>query len=136
MANNDDQAVQDIVGCLEASWNTHDMNAFGDLFAEDADFVNVFGMRWRDKKTIREQHRALHNSVFSKSRLTMRDTTVLFPAEDVAIARSLWDLVGLVNPAGEPQPDRRGILTHVLQKRQGRWVIIVSQNTDIVTPPK
>ena len=132
----EDQAVLEIVRRLETSWNAHDMDAFGELFADDADFVNVFGMRWRDKKTIREEHRALHNSVFRKSTLTTRDTTVSFPAPDVAIARSSWDLVGLMSLTGEPQPDRRGILTHVLKKRKGQWVIILSQNTDIVPRPR
>lgn len=75
----EDQAVLEIVRRLEASWNAHDMDAFGELFADDADFVNVFGMRCRDKKTIREEHRALHNFVFRKSTLTTRDTTVLSP---------------------------------------------------------
>lgn len=131
----ENQAVLEIVRRLEASWNAHDMDAFGELFADDADFVNVYGMRWRDKKTIREEHRALHNTVFHKSILTTRDTTVSFPAADVAIARSSWDLVGLMSPTGEPQSDRRGILTHVLKKQKGQWVIIVSQNTDIVPRP-
>jgi uncharacterized protein (TIGR02246 family) len=132
----EDRAVLEVVRRLEASWNDHDMDAFGELFADDADFVNVYGMRWRDKKTIREEHRALHHSVFRKSTLTTRDTTVSFPASDVAIARSSWDLAGLMNSSGEPQPDRHGILTHVLKKREGRWHIVVSQNTDIVPRPR
>jgi uncharacterized protein (TIGR02246 family) len=131
----EEQAVLEIVRRLEASWNAHDMEAFGELFADDADFVNVYGVRWRDKRTIREEHRALHDSVFRKSTLTTRDTTVSFPAPDVAIARSSWDLVGLMSPVGKPQPDRRGILTHVLKKRGGQWAILVTQNTDIAPRP-
>jgi uncharacterized protein (TIGR02246 family) len=135
MSGTDDQAVRAVVEQLDASWNAHDMDAFGELFADDADFVNVYGMRWRDKRTIREEHRTLHNSVFRKSTLTARDTTVRFVAPDVAIARSHWDLVGLVSPGGEARPDRRGILTHVLRKQQGKWLIVVTQNTDSVPRP-
>ena len=124
-----------IVRRLETSWNAHDMDASAESFADDGDFVNVYGMRWRDKRTIRAEHRALHDSVFGQSGLTMKDTTVSFPAAHVATSRSSWDLAGLMSPTGEPRPDRRGILTKVLKKQDGRWVVIVSQNTDIGPRP-
>ena len=110
------------------------MDAFGDLYTEDGDFVNVIGMRWRSRTQIREEHRALHQNVFATSTLTTGETTILFPSSGVAVARSHWELSGLVNPEGEQQPALHGIITHVLKIQNGRWMIIVSQNTPIVPP--
>ena len=131
MPEAEDQAIRDVARQLEASWNAHDMKAFGSLFAEDADFVSVLGMRWRSRDEIRDQHRVRHKTVFSKSTMTTHDTTVLFLQDDVAVARSLWDLTGLLSSKGEQLPPRKGIATHVLKKVHGRWTIVVSQNTDI-----
>jgi uncharacterized protein (TIGR02246 family) len=136
MPGTEEQAVRTVVQRLDASWNAHDMDAFGELFAEDADFVTVFGVRWRDRKTIREEHRTLHKSVFRKSTLTARNTTVWFMAPDVAVARTHWDLVGIEGPAGEARDDRSGIITHVLRKQDGQWLFAVSQNTHTVPPQR
>ena len=36
-------AVNRVVEAFAEAWNKHDMNAFSELFAEDAEFVNVVG---------------------------------------------------------------------------------------------
>ena len=38
---NDEIGVNAVVHGFEDAWNRHDMDAFGALFATDADFVNV-----------------------------------------------------------------------------------------------
>jgi uncharacterized protein (TIGR02246 family) len=44
------RAIGEVMESLVASWNRHDASQFAALFAEDADFTNVFGMavhgRW------------------------------------------------------------------------------------------
>lgn len=129
MPEAEDQAVREVARQLEASWNAHDMKTFGSLFAEDADFVSVGGLRWRSRDEIRDQYRLRHRTIFSKSVMTTHDTTVLFLQSDVAVARSLWDLTGVTSSKGEALPPRRGIVTHVLKKVHGRWTILVSQST-------
>ena len=37
-------AVQNIVSAFAETWNRHDMQAFSELYAEDAEFVNVVGL--------------------------------------------------------------------------------------------
>jgi ketosteroid isomerase-like protein len=43
-----------------------------------------------------------------------------------------WELTGVIDHEGEPQPALHGILTHVLKRQNERWMIIVSQNTPMV----
>ncbi len=40
-APNDAQDVRNVIAAFAMAWNSHDMDAFGRLFAPDADFVNV-----------------------------------------------------------------------------------------------
>jgi uncharacterized protein (TIGR02246 family) len=131
----DEQGVQVVVQGFADAWNRHDMEAFSALFAEDADFVNVRGARWIGRRAIREAHAASHATVFKESRLAMAETTVRFPGADVAVARTVWKLIGHTSRDGQPAAERTGILTNVLARRDGRWEIVVSQNTDIVPPP-
>ena len=37
--------VRNVIDGFATAWNHHDMDAFGKLFATDADFVNVAGAR-------------------------------------------------------------------------------------------
>lgn len=133
-AAEDETAVRSVVRGLEEAWNRHDMDAFARLFADDADFVNVIGARWIGRPAIKEAHQATHTTIFKNSRLRVGETSVKFLTPDVAVARSVWDLEGHTSPAGDAQAARKGILTNVLQKKEGSWYVVVAQNTDIVVP--
>jgi uncharacterized protein (TIGR02246 family) len=45
------------------TWNRHDLDAFGKLFAPDADFVNVAGVLWTGRQTIQAQHAYTHGVI-------------------------------------------------------------------------
>ncbi len=125
-------AVTALVHAFADCWNRHDMEAFAGLFAPDAEFVNVVGLWWKGRAEIRRAHELTHATLFKKSRLTIIEVSVRFPAPAVAIARCRWRLEGHVSPEGAPLPTRRGILVHVLAESSEGWRIIDSQNTDIV----
>ena len=124
--------VTRVVNAFAETWNRHDMNAFADLFAEDAQFVNVVGLWWKGRPEIKGAHQVTHQTMFRSSRLSLQEIAVRFPTPGVAISRCRWTLEGHVSPAGGPLPARRGILLNVLQKIGGTWRILDSQNTDIV----
>src|ERR1700712_1233282 len=56
------------------TWNRHDMRAFADLFASDAQFVNVVGLWWKGREEIFRAHQFSHSNMFKASRLTLVDT--------------------------------------------------------------
>ena len=120
------------VSSFAEAWNRHDMTAFGQLFAVDAEFVNVVGIWWKGRDAIQGAHEFTHSTMFKNSRLTLEATEVRFPVKGIAIARSKWLLEGHVTPDGAALPPRRGILLNVLVQSADGWKIIDSQNTDIV----
>jgi uncharacterized protein (TIGR02246 family) len=131
----DDEAIRQVAGAFLAAWNSHDMRAFGSLYADDADFVNVFGAYWKGAPKIENEHRALHETVFKSSRLSASQVQVKHLGPDVATMHMFWDLNGLVGPDGRALPDRRGVLVHVLVRDGAVWRIATTQNTDIVSSP-
>jgi len=132
---NSDQAVirQTLMG-LQDAWNRHDMQAFANLFAEDADFVNVAGAWWKGRTEIEQKHLAAHTTIFRDSTLSVEEVDVRFLSPDIAIAHLLTSLVGQKMADGTAVPPRRALLTQVLQKQSGKWMIVASQNTDVRPP--
>jgi uncharacterized protein (TIGR02246 family) len=128
----DRAAVEGVVQAFSECWNRHDMDSFGLLFAQDAEFVNVVGMWWKGRAEIKAAHEFTHSTMFKSSRLTILETSVRFPTPQLAIARSRWLLENHVSPDGTALPARNGVLVNVLALQDGRWSIIDAQNTDII----
>ena len=114
------------------TWNRHDMKAFADLFAADAQFVNVVGLWWKGRDEIYGAHAFVHSNMFKASRLTALETAIRTPTDSLAIARTRWRLEGHTTPDGTALPPRTGLLVMVLQRTGAAWSIIDAQNTDIV----
>jgi uncharacterized protein (TIGR02246 family) len=131
----EEEAVRAVGARAIETWNAHDMKGFARLYADDAEFVNVYGMWWTGRPRIQSEHEATHATVFRNSRLSAKEIRVKFLRPDVASLHMRWDLTGLALPNGQPLPDRKGVLAYILVKEGGEWRIAVGQNTDIVPPP-
>ncbi|AUX38968.1 uncharacterized protein SOCE26_003490 [Sorangium cellulosum] len=120
---------EQLVAAFNDAWNRHDMDAFAALNAEDADFVNIFGIWWHGRAAIRESHVGIHKTVFRQSRLESVRVETRFVAPDVAVVRWAWVLTGALTPDGKPAPDMQGILVHVARREGDKLRIVTTQNT-------
>ncbi|MCX7054268.1 MAG: SgcJ/EcaC family oxidoreductase, partial [Proteobacteria bacterium] len=111
-----------------AIWNAHDMERLQDLYAEDADFVNVIGMRWTGASEIARMHVLLHELRMRQTTLVSEGMTVRVLAPSVAVVHDTWVLTGDPGaPGWKTGEQRRGILVHVLKlDGAGKWHIAVS----------
>lgn len=144
------QAVPDVapirhtVAMFADAWNRHDMKAFGQLFAPDADFVNVQGVWWKGRAEIELHHAYSHGTIskseaatlnpqlrhygmFRHSTMAFQSITVRLIRPDLAIAHVSWRLTG----DSRTTVARTGMLTFVLAPTNGRWLIVAAQNTEI-----
>jgi ketosteroid isomerase-like protein len=142
-APNGAQDVKSFVQGFATDWNHHDMDAFGKLFAPDADFVNVQGNWWKGRKEIQMKHAWSHGAIprdtpgfdkadphygiFENSTMKFNDIEARFLRKDVAIARVKWELVG---DTRTPKA-RRGMLLFVITRENDGWLIAAAQNTEI-----
>jgi uncharacterized protein (TIGR02246 family) len=143
-APNDADHVRNAVAGFATSWNRHDMDAFGKLFAPDAEFVNVAGVVWTGRQSIQAQHAYSHGvipadspevteadrpyyGIFKNSTTKFDQVDVRFLRNDVAIAHVHWELLG----DARTQNPRRGVFLFVLSRQSGAWLIAVAQNTEI-----
>jgi len=127
----DEAAIRKCVMGMQEAWNHHDMKAFSNLFTEDADFVNVAGKWWKGRAEIGQKHAAVHATIFRVSTLSIDEIDVRFLTPEIAVAHVLTSLTGQKTPDGAAVAARKTLLTQVLQKRNGVWQIVASQNTDV-----
>jgi len=139
---NESEDVRKAVAGFATTWNAHDMDAFGKLFAPDADFVNVGGLLSVGRQDIQLHHAWSHGAIsketfpngnpayygiFKHSTMKFNQVDVRFLRKDVAIAHVNWELLG---DARTPTP-RLGMLLFVLTRQDGGWLIAAAQNTEI-----
>ena len=116
-------------------WNSHDMKSFAELFAEDADFVNVIGLWWRGRPEIEKSHEALHATRMRDSHLVATETAVRVLRPGVAVIHVRWELTGDTGFDGVALPPRQGILSLVTVRTGSKWLVASAQNTDVVPLP-
>ena len=121
-----------VVAAFADTWNRHDMAAFAELFAHDAEFVNVVGLWWKGATEIKAAHEFAHATMFKASRLKMLEVSVRLPAPELALARARWLLEGHLAPDGSALAPRKGILVLLIELDTGKGLIVDAQNTDII----
>ena len=133
-------AIQAMGGAWQRAWNARDARALGALFDADATFVSVLGpdtpgFGRGGRKAFEEAHAALLRSpMFADSAWTTRQVDIVrLVRPDVAIAQVLWETTGDRVRHLPPGTPRRGLFLWVLEKRDGAWRIVASQNTE--APP-
>jgi uncharacterized protein (TIGR02246 family) len=123
---------EDAATAFADAWNRHDMDDFAALFANDANFVNVVGVWWKNRTEIEAAHRATHETMFRDSRLEGDVSAVVELAPGLASVHYTWTLTGASAPDGSPAGTREGILLLIVKEEQSGWQIKVAQNIDIV----
>lgn len=145
---NDTAEVQKVVEGFALAWNHHDMNAFGELFAPDAQFVNVTGFLMKGREDIQSHHawshgaipqtaqipgtRAENYGIFRHSTMKFDIADVRFLGKDVALVHVNWQLSG----DARTSTPRGGVFLFVLNQGTDGWQIAAAQNTEVNRPLK
>ncbi len=114
------------------AWHSRDGHRIGALFAEDADFVNVTGLWWRNRAAISKAHDYALKSFFRETTLKPGVTTTRQLGPDHAIVHCRFTLSGQKAPDGGTAGTRQTILTFVLHRTENGWQAVAAQNTDVV----
>ncbi|MFT3970399.1 MAG: SgcJ/EcaC family oxidoreductase [Micropruina sp.] len=122
----------DLVKAFVKAWDTKDAEAVGRLFVDDADFINVVGLRWTGRHSIVKGHRFGFRTAFPDAEVELIDVQQRFLGDDAAIVIARWQMTGQVDPEGAPVDPRRGVISVTLVKlADGTWLGVSCQNTDI-----
>ncbi|KQL44765.1 hypothetical protein AN963_25720 [Brevibacillus choshinensis] len=134
--SNDIELIRRLFASMSEAWNRGDGIAFGDCFAEDADYVTFMGQRLQGRDQIAAVHQKLFNGPLKGSLLESSATVELHPrfvTQEVAIIHAIGE-AKLANAAQDPA-DRSSINTNVVVKERGEWKITAFHNSRIQSFP-
>ena len=128
-------AIRNVLAELVACWNRADGTAYGALFTDDADYIDVTGAHTHGGAAIGQTHQFMWDNFLKGSILESSgaDADVQFITPDVAIVIARG-AVRLSGQAAAPA-DRQSINTNVLIERDGVWRIRAFQNNRIQSFP-
>jgi len=128
-------SVQQVAGQIATmfveTWNRHDAKAFSSIFAPDADFTNVFGMKASGRAEIERFHAPLFATMFRDSRLNIEDVSSRQIRADVGTVDLRWSMSGARDPKGNAWPDRSGLISLVIAAREGKWLVESMHNMEL-----
>jgi|SRR5579862_1916913 len=128
----DENAIRAIVIAVPEALDHKDMKAYAELFADDADWINVVGMHWTGKAAVVKAHAVYLKTVFRDGGMSTGDMSIRAVTPDVAIVVvTEINNGGGILPDGSKAPPGSGRLTYVLVKRDGNWKITHGHNTSI-----
>jgi uncharacterized protein (TIGR02246 family) len=128
----DEGAIQDILKQLEIAWNGYDSVSVAALFAEDANFIQIFGGQLDGRTAIEASHRHIFNTIYRGSHASFVLRSIRFVRPDVAIvfARARVNFTeGNETREIETRP------TLIVVKEEAKWQIVAFQNTRISEMP-
>ncbi len=126
------QSPEEIPTYFASAWNARDAKALAFLFAEDADFVNVVGLWWNNRKDIERAHAYGLSRIFSESTLTAGRIKIRQVGDKAAIVHARWRLTGQTDNTGKQLDERRTVMLFVAHSTADGWQVLAAQNTDIV----
>ena len=134
--NDDESAVRNVLAEYTVAWNGHDAAAFGHLFTEDCDYVNIAGVHWKGVQEIVQRQAELFQNRLKTAVRTLTGVEVRFSTPDVALVHATWDVTGWSRPTGEAVPVLKEVTTMTVVKTNGNWLITAFQNTESGGPTK
>lgn len=122
-----------IASLFVEAWNTRDPDALASLFDEDAEFVNVTGLWWHDRASIRTAHAYGLTRLFNESILRVNDIRVKQLSTDIAVVHARMTLSGQTPVGAIERPgSRTNIFSFVVHRTGERWLCAAAHNTDVI----
>ena len=128
----DERAIQEILKQLEAAWNDYDSVRFAASFAEDANFIHIFGGQLDGRTTIEASHRHIFDTIYRDSRASFMLRSIRFVRPDVAI---VFTRAHLSFREGKELREMETRPTLIVVKEEAKWQIVAFQNTKISEVP-
>ena len=125
------RSPEDIPASFARAWNARDPDALASLFDEDAEFVNVTGLCWHDRASIRKAHAYGLERIVTKSLLAIDEMKVKLLSPEVAVVHARMTLSDEA-PAGAVRPPRTRLVSFVVHRIVDRWQCASAHNTDVI----
>ncbi len=128
----DEQVIHGLLQQIETAWNGYDSIRLAAVFAEDANFIQIFGGQLDGRLAIEAAHRHIFETIYKGSHATFTLRSIRFVRPDVAVvfARAHVNFT-----EGNEAREIETRPTMIVVKEQAKWQIVTFQNTKISEVP-
>jgi uncharacterized protein (TIGR02246 family) len=114
--------------------NAKDAAALGELFTEDAEFVNIMGMRMRGRQGIVDGHAWAFNGPLRGRRIHFDQVDALGVTDDVTVLHGHCIREREPDAPAEGLPDGTSMLVFVTRRGPQGWEIVAATNVTEAFP--
>ena len=134
LAPADEAAVRRTVARMTANFQNHHFADMATYTTPDVSWVNIVGMWWRGRAQVQQAHQQIFDTIFKGVNFTPGKATVRGIAPGVAVVNMYCHVGAFYPPDGidhstNKESEADDLLTLVLVKRQGNWLLAAGQNT-------
>jgi uncharacterized protein (TIGR02246 family) len=115
-------AIKQSVASFADTWNSHDAHAVAMCYVEDGDFSSVKAEPSHGRKELEDHYNTIFTTFLKNAHTTDTVRSVRFLAPDIASVDIDWLVTDPAAPGGVL---RKGLLTWIMSKRNGQWMIVV-----------
>lgn len=123
---------EDIPALFARAWNARDPAALASLFDEDAEFVNVDGVTWHGRESIRKAHASRVERALNTSTVVTSETKVKLLSREFAVVHARMMLSGEAPAAATQAGPRTTIVSFVVHRAGGHWLCAAAHSTDLI----
>lgn len=126
--SNEEKPVRETVQAFYDAFNKHAWSS-ADFATEDWVHINPLGGWTRGREAVLKELKDVHSTFLKGVVDTPEEMAVTFASPDVAVVTVPSKITTYTTPDGVRHENERHIRTFVVVKRNGRWLIMLDQNT-------
>jgi uncharacterized protein (TIGR02246 family) len=121
----DSSAIKQCVTAWEDAWNRHDARATAMAYVEDGDFSSTTGIPSHGWKELEAHYNEIFTTFLKDAHRTDTVKSIRFLGPDIASVDIDWQMAGARTRDGKDAPNRKGLLTWIVTKHNGQWMITI-----------
>ena len=121
----DSAAIKQSVAAWEDAWNHHDAHATAIRYVEDGDFSSTMGIPSHGWKALEDHYNEIFTTFLKDAHRTDTVKSIRFLTPEIASVDIDWQMTGAKTRDGQDAPSRKGLLTWIVTKRNGQWMITI-----------
>jgi uncharacterized protein (TIGR02246 family) len=118
----DTAAIKQCVAAFADTWNSHDAHGVAMRYVEDGDFSSVKGEASHGRKELEDHYTTIFSTFLKNAHTTDTVRSIRFLGPDIASVDIDWLVTDPAAPGGVL---RKGLLTWIVTKRNGQWMIAI-----------
>ncbi|MEZ5346466.1 MAG: SgcJ/EcaC family oxidoreductase [Pyrinomonadaceae bacterium] len=125
----DEKAIRKLVQNLSESWKAGDAKKYAENFVDDVDFTVWNGMYMHGNEANEKGHQQIFDTFYKGTEIRTKVRKIRFLSDTIAVTHLESEMF---RGGAKVEDVPRVVPLMILQKNEGKWKVVVFQNTPII----